>query len=100
MHRRGAGVFAVVLGALAFGPVPIRRSQPGTLVHLAGAVVGGNEAEARRRHQAFLRSGHGDVDAPCVHFERHAAKRGHASTMNSAGWPTALMALPIASMSL
>ena len=46
-------------------------------MHLAGAVVGGDEAEARRRHQALLRAGHRDVDAPCVHLERHAAERGH-----------------------
>ena len=44
-------------------------------MHLAGAVVGGDEAEARRRHQAFLRSGHRDVDAPRIHLERHAAER-------------------------
>ncbi len=46
-------------------------------MHLAGAVVGGDEAEARRRHQALLRSGHRDVDAPGVHLERHAAERSH-----------------------
>ena len=75
MNRRGAGIFAVMLEALAFGPVPIGRSQAGGLVHLAGAVVGGDEAEAGRRHQAFLRSGHRDIDAPRVHLERHAAER-------------------------
>ena len=77
MHRRGAGIFAVVLAAFALGPVPIGRAQAGLLVHLAGAVVGGDEAEARRRHQALLRAGHRDVDAPGVHLERHAAERGH-----------------------
>ena len=32
MHRRGAGIFAVVLAALALGPVPVRRAQAGLLV--------------------------------------------------------------------
>jgi len=38
------------------------------------AVVGGDEAEAWRRHQALLRARHRDVDAPFVHLERHAAQ--------------------------
>ena len=77
MHRRGAGIFAVMLDALALGPVPIGRAQIGLPVHLAGAVVGGDKAQARRRHQALLRSGHRNVDAPGIHLERHATKRGH-----------------------
>ena len=44
MHRRGAGIFAVVLAALALGPIPIGRSQPGRGVYFPGAVVGGDEA--------------------------------------------------------
>ncbi len=76
VNRRGAGIFPVMLGAFAFGPVPIGRPQSGRLMHLAGAVVGGDEAEAGRRHQALLRAGHGDVDAPRIHLERHAAEGG------------------------
>ena len=90
VHRRGAGIFAVMLGAFALGPVPIGRAQFGLLVHLAGAVVGGDEAEAGRRHQALLRAGHRDVDAPVIHLERHAAERGHGvdhEQRGMAGWP-------------
>ena len=54
MHRGGAGIFAVMLAALALGPVPIGRAQVCLLVHLARAIVGGDEAEAGRRHQALL----------------------------------------------
>jgi hypothetical protein len=46
-------------------------------VDLAGTVVGGNEAQARRRHHALLRARHGDIDSPFIHVERHAAERGH-----------------------
>ena len=44
VHRRGAGIFAVVLAAFALGPIPIGRSQPGVGVYFPGAVVGGDEA--------------------------------------------------------
>lgn len=43
----------------------------------SSARVRRNEAETGRRHQAFLRAGHRDVDAPFVHVERHAAERSH-----------------------
>ena len=75
---RRAAVFLVVELALAEGPVPVERAQAGRLVHLARLVVGRDEGQPRRRHQAFLRSGHGDVDAPAVHVEGHAAERRHA----------------------
>ena len=55
---------------------------------------------ARRCHQPLLRAGHRDVDAPGVHLERHAAERGHASTISSAGCPAASIARRIAAMSL
>ena len=70
-----ASVFLVVRVPIARGPVPVGRSQTSLLVCLAGAITGGHEAEAGRRHQAFLRSRHGDVHAPSVHLERHAAQR-------------------------
>ena len=47
------------------------------LVHGQRAIAGRDEAEAGRRHQALLRAGHRDVDAPFVHLERHAAERRH-----------------------
>ena len=78
MLRRRAAVLLVVHLALAEGPVPIERAQAGRLVNRARLVVGGHERQPRRRHQALLRSGHGDVDAPAVHVEGHAAERGHA----------------------
>ena len=77
VHRGCAGIFAIVLDALALAPVPVGRSQARSLVHFARAIVDRDEAEPRGRHQAFLRGGHGDVDAPRIHLERHAAERGH-----------------------
>src|SRR6185312_13934336 len=64
MDRRRAGIFAVVLGAVALGPVPVRRAQSGVAMLGEGALIGGDEAEAGWRHQAFLRAGHRDIDAP------------------------------------
>ena len=77
MLGRRAGILLVVLLGFALGPVPVRRAQPRRPVHLSRAIVGGDEAKARRRHQALLRARHRDVHAPVVHVERHAAERGH-----------------------
>ena len=77
VHRCGAGISAIVLRPLALGPVPIGSAQVRLPVHFACAVAGGDESEAGRRHQALLRAGYGDIDAPGVHLERHAAERGH-----------------------
>ena len=73
MFGRRAGIFPVVLLALPVGPVPIGRAQPSRFMHLARAIIGGDKAQARRRHQALLRARHRDVDAPIVHVKRHAA---------------------------
>ena len=54
VHRGSAGIFPVMLGAVALGPVPVGGSQPGGLMDLSGAVIGGDETEARWRHQALL----------------------------------------------
>ena len=59
-------------------------------MHGAGAVVGGDETETRRRHQAFLRAGHRGIDAPCIHLERHAAERGHRIDHEQCGMPRRL----------
>ena len=75
---RRAAVLLVVHLALAEGPVPVERAQVRRLVRGARPLVGGDEGQTRRRHQALLRARHGDVDAPGVHVERHAAERGHA----------------------
>jgi len=48
MHRRRAGIFIVVLFALAQRPVPIGRAQIGLLVNLARPRIRRDEAEARR----------------------------------------------------
>ena len=66
----------VVHLAVAEGPVPIRRAHVGFFVRGERARTGGGETQTRRRHQAFLRTGHRDIDAPGVHLERHAAERG------------------------
>ncbi len=71
--RWRAGIFLVVGVAFTFGPVPVRRAQVRLLVRLARTVVGGDEAEARRHHQALLRARHSNVDAPFVHLKLHAA---------------------------
>jgi len=62
--------------AVARRPIPVGRAQTGRAVGRAGARAGGDEAQARRRHQAFLRSRNRDIDAPSVHRKRHAAQRG------------------------
>jgi len=63
--------------AVAGGPIPIWGSQTGTRVSFARAPADGHKSEARRRHETLLRSRDCDVDAPFIHFERHAAKRGN-----------------------
>ncbi len=47
VDRRGAGILRVVLLAFARGPVPVGGAQVGLLVDLAGALIGGDKAEAR-----------------------------------------------------
>ncbi len=37
--------------------------------------TGGDKAQAGRRHQALLRAGDGDIDAPVVHLEGHGRQR-------------------------
>src|SRR5712671_6048957 len=66
MLRRSARIFLVVHVAVPSGPVPIGRSQSRALVRRAGTTVDGHEAEAGWRHQAFLRSRHGDIHAPRI----------------------------------
>src|SRR5271156_5977536 len=60
----------------ANGTIPSPRGGRMDDVVIRAQALSGDEAEARRRHQALLRACHCDVDAPCVHLELHAAKGG------------------------
>ncbi len=72
-----AAVFLIVLGAFAFGPVPISRLQIRGVVRASRPGAGGAEAEAGWRHQPLLRGGNGQVDSPLVHREGQARERRH-----------------------
>ncbi len=77
LQGRCAGVFLVMHLAVARRPVPIRGAQPGTPMSGTSALAGGDEAQAGRRHQSFLRSSHCHVDAPLIHGEGNRAKRSN-----------------------
>jgi hypothetical protein len=74
MLRRSARIFAIVLFALARGPIPVGRPQARVFMHLPRPRAGCDEAQSRWRHQSLLRCGHRDVDAPAVHLEWHAGE--------------------------
>ena len=74
VHRRRAAVLAVMLFEVTVFPVPIRCDQVGILAGRFGFRPGGDKAQARRAHEAFLRAADGDIDAPGVHLERHAGE--------------------------
>ena len=74
--RRRPAVFLVVLVAVALGPVPVARAQAPPSCAPPPRAVPRRRSPARRRHQALLRAGDRDVDAPAVHVEGHGAERG------------------------
>ena len=66
------------LGVGARYPVPIERGEVGAFSCPRRPVIVENKGHARRRHQTFLASGEGDVDAPLVHLHHIAGQRRHA----------------------
>ena len=74
---RGVGESPTLVRGKLFVPVPVGPAKAVGFCFVDGALRQRVERQARRQHQALLRSGHGDIDTPFIMPVVDRGKRGN-----------------------